>query len=71
MVQGTRPAQTIVVAGVFTALGTLFVALRLWTRLVIIRSPGYEDAILAFSWVRSNLGLVTIAPSLTHVFSCA
>lgn len=47
-----RAVQTAVIISIFAGLGSLFVALRLWTRFVIIRAPGYEDYVLISSWVR-------------------
>jgi len=47
----TRAQQTAAVISVFAILGTLFVALRLWTRFFVIRAPGREDWVLFSSWV--------------------
>lgn len=49
---GHRAVQAAIISGIFATLGTLFCALRLWTRVVIIRAVGYEDFVLLFSWVQ-------------------
>jgi hypothetical protein len=49
-----RAVQTAIITGVFSALGTFFVALRLWTRFVIVRAAGYEDFVLIASWVSTT-----------------
>lgn len=51
MAMVSRAVQAVVVTGIFTGLGTFFVGLRLYTRFIITRAPGWEDAILALSWV--------------------
>lgn len=48
---GGRVISATIVTSVFGALGTLFVALRLYTRLALIRAVGWEDLILTLSWV--------------------
>jgi hypothetical protein len=52
MAMADRAIQTVIITAVFTALCTVFVAARLYTRFYIIRGPGYEDWILVASWVR-------------------
>ncbi|KAF2652387.1 hypothetical protein K491DRAFT_663842 [Lophiostoma macrostomum CBS 122681] len=44
-------AQVVIVISLFAAITSLFVGLRLWTRFVLIRAPGYEDTVLIFSWL--------------------
>jgi hypothetical protein len=53
MTMEPRAQQTAAVLSVFAIVGTLFVALRLYTRFFIIRASGWEDWVLFSSWVRS------------------
>ncbi|KAF2110268.1 hypothetical protein BDV96DRAFT_464079, partial [Lophiotrema nucula] len=55
-----RGVQTAAIIGIFSSLGTLFVALRLWTRFVIIRAPGWEDWVLIASWLCAVATVITI-----------
>ncbi|KAF2877246.1 hypothetical protein BDV95DRAFT_468720, partial [Massariosphaeria phaeospora] len=55
-----RAIQTASVISLFAVLGSAFVALRLWTRFMIIRSPGWEDWVLISSWVCSVATVITI-----------
>ena len=48
-------AQVVVVISFFGVLTTLFVGLRLYTRVVIIKNPGPEDYVLVSSWVTPSL----------------
>ncbi|KAF2729161.1 hypothetical protein EJ04DRAFT_502843 [Polyplosphaeria fusca] len=60
MTIGGRGVQTAIVTSLFAALGTLFVALRLWTRFVVIRAPGWEDWVLITSWFFATATVITI-----------
>ncbi|KAF1974281.1 hypothetical protein BU23DRAFT_373084, partial [Bimuria novae-zelandiae CBS 107.79] len=44
-------AQVIAVISAMSILGTLFVGLRLWIRLVVAYAPGYDDLFIVLSWV--------------------
>ena len=55
---GHRAVQTAVIISIFSTLGSIFVLLRLWTRFVIVRAPGWEDAVLVISWV-SQFGVMS------------
>ncbi|KAF2264402.1 hypothetical protein CC78DRAFT_616826 [Lojkania enalia] len=57
---GQRAVQTAIIISIFAALGTFFVALRLWTRLVIIRAPGWEDWVIVASWLCATATVITI-----------
>jgi hypothetical protein len=46
--------QVVAVISLFAAITTLFVGLRLWTRFLLIRAPGYEDTVLIASWVHGS-----------------
>ena len=63
----SQPAiQSIIITGIFSALGAFFIALRLWTRLVIIRATGYEDIALVASWVSVNPKALRISTKADH-----
>lgn len=52
-----RAAQIVAIIVIFAVIGTLAIALRLWTRLILVKAPGPEDWVLFTSWVsRSILG---------------
>lgn len=57
---GHRAIQTAVIISIFSTLGSIFVLLRLWTRFVIVRAPGWEDAVLVVSWLCAVVTVVTI-----------
>ncbi|PSN63279.1 hypothetical protein BS50DRAFT_461134, partial [Corynespora cassiicola Philippines] len=44
----------------FSLLGTFFVGLRLWTRLIIIRAPGWEDLMIAVSWLFATATVIVM-----------
>jgi ABC-type uncharacterized transport system permease subunit len=67
MAMVSRAVQAVIVTGIFTSLGTFFVGLRLYTRIVITRAPGWEDAILVLSWVCSNWHNIPLAAASTYV----
>ncbi|KAF2476742.1 uncharacterized protein BDR25DRAFT_278059 [Lindgomyces ingoldianus] len=66
MALGHRAVEAAVVSSIFAALGTIAVALRLWTRLVIIRAPGIEDAIIVASWMCAVVTVITIGMQIVH-----
>lgn len=61
MGMNTRAQQTAGIIGAIAFLGSLFVVLRLYTRFVLIRAPGWEDWVLICSWVRRSTRLTARA----------
>ena len=49
--QESNTARILAVTGVFFALAVLFVSLRLYTRLVLVRAPGVDDGLIVASIV--------------------
>jgi hypothetical protein len=41
--------QVLAITTIFTVLAGLFVAIRLWTRFRIVKSPGYDDLLITFA----------------------
>ncbi|KAF2704977.1 hypothetical protein K504DRAFT_449041 [Pleomassaria siparia CBS 279.74] len=58
MLLGQLALRTAVICGLFAGLGTLFCALRVWTRVVVIRAVGYEDFVLLCSWACALLTVI-------------
>ncbi|KAJ5692528.1 hypothetical protein N7462_001951 [Penicillium macrosclerotiorum] len=46
--------KVLIVTTIFTSLAALFVAIRIWTRIGIVKSPGYDD-LLIFAAVLSSI----------------
>ena len=46
-----RALQTVVAISAISVISTVFVGLRLWTRLAVIRAAGYDDLAVGLSWV--------------------
>ena len=62
---GREPESTLVCAGVFTGLAIIFSALRLYSRVIIIRAVRVDDVLLGFAMMCSvALTVITILRTL-------
>lgn len=53
--------QTVIIGVVFTVMAAAIVSLRLFIRLVVVQTPGWDDCLIFFSLVRARiLALVPI-----------
>jgi hypothetical protein len=46
--------RVLAITTTFTVLASVFVAIRLWTRFRIVKSPGYDDLLIVFALLCSN-----------------
>lgn len=44
--------KVLVITTVFNCLAALFVAIRVWTRLRLVKNPGYDDLLISLALVR-------------------
>lgn len=49
----SKGIQVIVVGVIFTAIAATLVGLRLFTRIIILRSPGVDDLLMSLAFVSS------------------
>lgn len=63
-----RGRQAVVVSTVFTVLASIVVALRLYTRFFLVRSPGIEDYGVSLAMVSSLADSISI---VAYSESCA
>ncbi|KAF2234807.1 hypothetical protein EV356DRAFT_466327 [Viridothelium virens] len=62
---GSNATQTIIVTAVLTGVTVFVLLLRLWTKLLVVRSPGWDD----YTSIGATVGAVAYASLIIYVFS--